>query len=476
MKFKLLLMAAACIGMVACSKDDAATPSADGSKQIVLKVNLPTTRAALTPDAPYEADGTSIESMNVFFTNANGIVQYAYKLEEEDIEKISDKVDPSPGLRFVGLENVTAVYIVANAPASVSLPGLGANMNTFSVELAKQAPSMGQNEMVFAGCDLDITPLTPDVNTPEIPTYDNGNKWNEGDQTYNADITIRPLISRIEWGKIETDTDGDKLVKVGEEYYLVEWSGWKAEVCGIYQSNVYGAESIFAAKPVPVDEEDDDIFFATPKGLNAIVEGEWATPSPTFIGWDAMKPVLTYNGYDNNADKYASVLPADYNAKVDQNPGQCVPFHFFVPFDVDGENPAVGTLDGAKEPHWHFLLHFEDPSAYNSSIKVYESDVNKTKGPQIDLNSNDSALSVASQFMFPVTTDGTAYVNVIDLFEGTSDKNVSYAPGKIYTTNVTLSPFNVTAGPVVVTDYNVIVKVTVADFATQAVTPEFDKN
>lgn len=38
-------MAAACIGMVACSKDDAANPSADGSKQIVLKVNLPTTRA-----------------------------------------------------------------------------------------------------------------------------------------------------------------------------------------------------------------------------------------------------------------------------------------------------------------------------------------------------------------------------------------------------------------------------------------------
>lgn len=73
-------MAAACIGMVACSKDDAANPSADGSKQIVLKVNLPTTRAALTPDAPYEADGTSIESMNVFFTNANGVVQYAYPL------------------------------------------------------------------------------------------------------------------------------------------------------------------------------------------------------------------------------------------------------------------------------------------------------------------------------------------------------------------------------------------------------------
>ena len=467
MKFKLLLMAAACIGMVACSKDDAANPSADGSKQIVLKVNLPTTRAALTPDAPYEADGTSIESMNVFFTNANGIVQYAYKLEEEDIEKISDKVDPSPGLRFVGLENVTAVYIVANAPASVSLPGLGANMNTFSVELAKQAPSMGQNEMVFAGCDLDITPLTPDVNTPEIPTYDNGNKWNEGDQTYNADITIRPLISRIEWGKIETDTDGDKLVKVGEEYYLVEWSGWNAEVCGIYQSNVYGAESIFAATPV-----NANTFFATPTAMNAIVKGEWK-PATTITGWDALKPVLTYNGYDNG---YASVLPADYNDKVDQDPGQCVPFHFFVPFDVDGENPAAGTLADANEPHWHFLLHFDNPSTYNSSIKVYESDVNKTKGPQIDLNSNDTALSVASQFMFPVTADKTAYVNVIDLFEGNTTTNISYAPGKIYTTNVTLSPFNVTAGPVVVTDYNVIVKVTVADFATQEVTPEFDKN
>lgn len=463
MKFKLLLMAAACIGMVACSKDDAATPSADGSKQIVLKVNLPTTRAALTPDDPYVAKRTTISSMDVFFTNTNGAVQYAYNLTGVDLTSITG----TTGLRFVGLENVTAVYIVANAPASVSLPGLGANMNTFSVELAKQAPSMGQNEMVFAGCDLDITPLTPDVNTPEIPTYDDG-EWENGDQAYNANITIRPLISRIEWGKIETVTDGKKLVQVGSDYYLVEWSDWDVEICGIYQSNVYGAESIFAAKPVPVDEEDDDIFFATPKGLNAIVEGEWATPSPTFIGWDALKPVLTYNGYDNG---YASVLPSDYNTN-----NKCVPFHFFVPFDVDGENPAAGTLADAKEPHWHFLLHFDNPSAYNSSIKVYESDADGTKGTEIDLNSDDAALSVASQFMFPVTADKTAYVNVIDLFEGTSDKNVSYAPGKIYTTNVTLSPFNVTAGPVVVTDYNVIVKVTVADFATQAVTPEFDKN
>ena len=462
MKFKLLLMAAACIGMVACSKDDAANPSADGSKQIVLKVNLPTTRAALTPDDPYVAKGTTISSMDVFFTNTNGAVQYAYNLTGVDLTSITG----TTGLRFVGLDNVTAVYIVANAPASVSLPGLGANMNTFSVELAKQAPSMGQNEMVFAGCDLDITPLTPDVND-DIPTYNNA-QWNEGDQTYNADITIRPLISRIEWGKIETDPDGKKLVKVGEKYYLVEWSGWNAEVCGIYQSNVYGAESIFAATPV-----DNGTFFATPTAMNAIVEGEWATPAQPATGWDALKPVLTYNGYDNNADKYASVLPANYNASV---PGQCVPFHFFVPFDVDGKDPAAGTLADANEPHWHFLLHFDDPSAYNSSIKVYESDADATKGAEIDLNSDNPALSVASQFMFPVTKDNIAYVNVIDLFEGNTTTNISYAPGKIYTTNVLLSPFNVTAGPVVVTDYNVIVKVTVADFATQAVTPEFDKN
>lgn len=458
-------MAAACIGMVACSKDDAANPSADGSKQIVLKVNLPTTRAALTPDAPYAANGTTIGSMDVFFTNANGVVQYTHNLTGGDLTNITG----TTGLRFVGLDNVTAVYIVANTPDDVDLPGVNENMNTFSVELAKQAPSMAQNQMVFAGCDLDITPLTPDVNTPEIPTYDDG-EWENGDQAYNANITIRPLISRIEWGKIETVTDGNKLVQVGSDYYLVEWSDWDVEICGIYQSNVYGAESIFAATPV-----NANTFFATPKGLNAIVKGEWATPSSTFIGWDALKPVLTYNGYDNNADNYASVLPSDYN--TNNNPiTKCVPFHFFVPFDVDGEKPAAGTLDGAKEPHWHFLLHFDNPSAYNSKIKVYESDVNKTKGPQIDLNSNDTALSVASQFMFPVTTDGTAYVNVIDLFEGTSDTNVSYAPGKIYTTNVLLSPFNVTAGPVVVTDYNVIVKVTVADFATQPVTPEFDKN
>lgn len=462
MKFKLLLMAAACIGMVACSKDDAANPSADGSKQIVLKVNLPTTRAALTPDDPYKADDTTIGSMNVFFTNANGVVQKACELTTDN-GYLTD-ITSTNGLRFVGLKDVTAVYIVANAPDGVVMPDEGDNMNTFSVELANQAPSMDQDQMVFAGYDLDITPLTPDVNTPEIPIYDNG-EWQSGDQAYNANITIRPLISRIEWGKIETVTDGNKLVQVGSDYYLVEWSDWDVEICGIYQSNVYGAESIFAATLV-----NANTFFATPTAMNAIVNGEW-TPATTITGWDALKPVLTYNGYDNG---YASVLPSDYNTN-----NKCVPFHFFVPFTIDSEekNQTMRvSLEADKEPHWHFLLHFDNPSAYNSSIKVYESDVNKTKGPQIDLNSNDAALSVASQFMFPVTEDKIAYVNVIDLFEGTSDTNVSYAPGKIYTTNVTLSPFNVTAGPVVVTDYNVIVKVNVADFATQPVTPEFDKN
>ena len=418
MKFKLLLMAAACIGMVACSKDDAANQSADGSKQIVLKVNLPTTRAALTPDDPYVAKGTTISSMDVFFTNTNGAVQYAYNLTGGDLTNIKG----TTGLRFVGLENVTAVYIVANANG-ITLPKKGDNMNTFSVTLAQQAPSMDQNQMVFAACDLDITPLTPDVND-DIPTYNNA-QWNEGDQTYNADITIRPLISRIEWGKIETDPDGEKLVKVGEKYYLVKWSGWNAEVCGIYQSNVYGAESIFAAAPVA-----DNTFFATPTAMNAIVNGEWK-PATTITGWDALKPVLTYNGYDNG---YASVLPSDYNTN-----NKCVPFHFFVPFDVDGKNPAAGTLDGAKEPHWHFLLHFEDPSTYNSSITVYNSNASGDKiGDPINLNSNDAALSVASQFMFPVTADKTAYVNVIDLFEGDTTTNISYAPGKIYTTNVLL--------------------------------------
>lgn len=455
-------MAAACIGMVACSKDDAATPSADGSKQIVLKVNLPTTRAALTPDAPYVEDGTSIESMNVFFTNANGVVKYRFNLKDGDLTNITG----TTGLRFVGLKDVTAVYIVANAPDGVVMPDEGDNMNTFSVELAKQAPSMDQDQMVFAGYDLDITPLAPDVND-DIPTFNNA-QWNEGDQTYNANITIRPLISRIEWGKIETDTDGYKLVKVGEKYYLVEWSGWNAEVCGIYQSNVYGAESIFAAAPVA-----DNTFFATPTAMNAIVNGEW-TPATTITGWDALKPVLTYNGYDNG---YASVLPSDYN--TNNTITKCVPFHFFVPFTIDSEEKnqtMTVSLKADKEPHWHFLLHFDNPSAYNSSIKVYESDADGTKGTEIDLNSDNAALSVASQFMFPVTKDNIAYVNVIDLFDGDTTTNISYAPGKIYTTNVLLSPFNVTAGPVVVTDYNVIVKVTVADFATQAVTPEFDKN
>lgn len=112
MKFKLLLMAAACIGMVACSKDDAANPSADGSKQIVLKVNLPTTRAVSGSwlDDNGGVTATNITVMDVFFTNANGTVLKHATLDDNTyIDAV--KTD---GLRFVGLDGVTAVYIATS--------------------------------------------------------------------------------------------------------------------------------------------------------------------------------------------------------------------------------------------------------------------------------------------------------------------------------------------------------------------------
>lgn len=202
MKFKLLLLSAACIGMIACSKDSLGDgPSADGSKQVVLKVNLPVTRAVDDTwlDNGGKPNETNISSIDVFFTNANGSVQKHYTLDANNNYLSAVQND---GLRFVGLKDVTAVYIAANIPASMNIKDIG-NVADFKVLISQQAPNMAQDDMIFAGCDLDLD-AGPDTDS-SIPTYDNVDNQDPtvpaaGDMVYAANVVIRPIISRMEWG------------------------------------------------------------------------------------------------------------------------------------------------------------------------------------------------------------------------------------------------------------------------------------
>ena len=471
MKFKLLLMAAACIGMVACSKDDAANPSADGSKQIVLKVNLPTTRAVsdswLGEDGAVQA--TAISSMNVFFTNANGTVQDQYTLSGDDITSVR-----TTGIRFVGLDDVTAVYIVTSLPSGIN-PATITNIQDFQVLLQQQAPSMAQGGTVFAGCDVDITPVEPDTDN-SIPTFGNTDNQDPtvpaaGDQVYqvyNAMITIRPIISRVEWGSITVQKEGSKTYEENGYTYRVSWSGYEPIITGVYQSNVYLIENIFGGTQTSA-------LFATPANWESIVNGAWTDPSISGItDWSAVNPVLAHTGYSGSA--YAALLPTGYNPKT-----ECVPFNFFVPFDP--KTPATTTSDDYVDnteiegtlqttPVWHFQLYYPDTDGYTIKVERKLTDAGDDTYVTV---TDDKALSLQGDFLYPASADHLAYANVVNLLDQ-ENAAIKYKPGKIYTADVNIAPYNVTLGFTPSQSYNVIVKVNVADFKTENVKPEFSKN
>lgn len=353
-------MTAACVGMIACSKDGTdGNPAADGSKQIVLKVNLPATRAVdgTWLDDQGKPKETTISTIDVFFTNANGTVQEHYKL---DTVNYLDAVQGN-GLRFVGLNNVTAVYIAANVPDE-SMRNIN-TMAEFKVLMNQQAPSMEQDKMIFAGCDRDL--IAGADTDASIPTYDNPDNQDPtvpaaGDMVYTADVVIRPIISRIEWGNIKVIDKGYKdFEQPDKSTYRVEWTGYAPTIVGVYQSNVYLAENIFGTTQASA-------LFATPANWTSIVNGAWVEPTPSIDGitWSNVNPSLAYSNYQN---KYAALLPDDYDGDK-----QCVPFHFFVPFDPtsseDDNKLMTGDMDG-KLPQWHFQLYYPNDSGYTITVK-----------------------------------------------------------------------------------------------------------
>lgn len=467
MKLRFLLLAVAGLGMFACAKDGAEGPAVpDGSKSIVLKIALPQTTRALTPDDPYTPDGTTISKIDVYFTDNNGIIQEAYSLTGQNLSSIK-----TSGLRFTGLENVARVYCVANS--NTGMIGKGNSIKSFTKALSEQIPDMDQNASIFVGYDADITPFVADTNKPEVPNYDTGsNAPGEGDQAYKAAVTIRPLISRIEWGKITIEESGHKVIydnqTPAQPKYLIAWEGWQPTLAGIYQSNVYLTSKIFA-DAIVADH------FATIDKDNDIVNGAWKK--------DPNGATLAYSNYGTSYNALFADL-GDYNTKAEAKTA-CVPFHFFVPFDAtatsadnDNDNDVNTTekFEADKKPLWHFQLQYDNKSSYQYTVYKYDAakgeDLSQYKKDGVEVT-GDEALSVSVDFIYPGNADNIAYVNVLKLLQ--SDAEIIYQPGKIYTVSeITLSPFNVSGSYTEVIDYNVIVNVSVADFESEAVTPGFN--
>ena len=155
-----------------------------------------------------------------------------------------------------------------------------------------------------------------------------------------------------------------------------------------------------------------------------------------------------------------------------------MPFHFFVPFDPksSNENNTEITGDMGVQPQWHFQLYYPDDRGYTITVKKKGAG-EKDDQFQVVPDDDDTALSLMGDFLYPAGRDRIAYANVVNLklTDNTENSDLTYRPGMIYTADIEINPYNVSLGFEDKDKYNVIVKVGVADFATQEVTPEFDK-
>lgn len=462
MKLRFLLLAVAGLGMFACAKDGAEGPAVpDGSKSIVLKIALPQTTRALTPDDPYAPDGTTISKIDVYFTNDNGTIEQSYRIADSGVGSNMEAITNGTGLRFAGLKDATRVYCVANSDEA--LIGQGNSIKDFSKALSVQNPDMAQSESIFVGYDADITPFIADTDE-DIPTVNDPDAPEAGDIAYQATITIRPLISRIEWGKITIQSEGGKKITYNGNDYFVVWQNWNPTLVGIYQSNVYLTSNIFADDNIVADH------FATPASMADIENGVWSG--------DTKGAILSYSNYGTSYDALFADL-GDYNTKAEAKTA-CVPFHFFVPFAATASSPSndVNTSEqfaADKKPHWHFQFHYESPS-YTVKVYNYDEDLGNdyTRYPTEGTPATgDDALKVEVGFTYPVGPGNLTYANVDKLLN--SGTEITYQPGKIYTIEeITFTPEIISAGLTPTTDYNVIVNVSVADFESVAVTPGFN--
>lgn len=453
--------------LASCSKDAAegGVTAPDGSKSIVLKISVPQVTRAITPDDPYKSGtgATTISSLDVYFTNANGTIEAVFSLDNTDAsDDYFDKITAEKGLRFVGLKNTTRVYCVANDPAEP----LAANSNVttqLSKKLDVQDPLGEQGQTIFVGYADDITPVILDTDK-DVPTYENATAPQEGDQVFTADITIRPLISRIEWGKITLLQQG--AVRVADNpNYVVVWNEWEPQLTGLFQSNVYLTSAIFGTTLV------SDLFATPASSSDNIVNGAWKT------GLYTGSPRLAHSGYTGSTP--GALLPADYDGTT-----KCVPFHFFVPFDATSDrasNDVNGTEQLVNTPCWHFQLYYpvDLQNDFTHKVCAYKAELgevtyeNYKDEPAV---SDDDALKLDVKLDYPVRQDGLAYANVVNLYQKSTTTPIVYQPGKIYTADVEIAPFNVSASFEEPDNFNVIVKVSVADFESKEVTPGFDQN
>ena len=498
----LALLASA--AFTSCEKTPA--PSADeGTKSIALSINFGGV-ATKTVDEDLEAGfapGDDYTSLQIYFTNDAGDIKYAYNATLSDAgqetpageiwDNLADAAN-SNGVKFIGLDAVSGVYVTANgelAPETITYGGAVAeNVNVSAInELLKieNIDATEANAMPYAGACIQLQPLGStqiSADAGEVVVGDGA----EGAEYWKAELSIRPVVSRFEVSKVgvktsgttyfkEVDNEGVKVLEPCDDTdpgvkYKVEWTGFDADLIGIYMSNFYKSSPLFPNKTV-IDDWTAELF-STPgfnEGVSPIAEGKWTGLS---VDQNGISYANYNSGYQDFTTKHKGSLTDATKYLFDgSSDAVVVPFNFFVPYSLtDRSANADGVVDlGAACPALHFQFKKPvNPTFSCTSVQYY------TSGSWQNVTDTNLEQQLQNAVAWPNSTDGIAYANVTKFFldeDHTTELKVK--PGLIYKVQeVVVEPVNLSVSTKDTDQFNVYVVVKVVGFDVRNVYPVFD--
>ena len=497
----LALVASA--AFTSCEKDPA--PVADeGLKSIALSINFGGV-ATKAVDNDLEAgfvSGKDYTSLQIYFTDDDGYIKYAYTANassQDDEKTIWDNLtNTSNGVKFIGLESVSGVYVTANAELQTDITYGGPvteNVNVSAINNLLKIEDIDGVEakmMPYAGACTQLQTVGSNnisATAGEVVVGDGA----DGAEYLVAELTIRPVVSRFEVNKVGVKTTGTTYFKESENEgvkvlepcasndqnvkYSVTWSGFDAELIGIYMSNFYKSSPLFPNKTA-IDDWTA-VLFETPgfnEGVSPISEGKW-----TALTDNAGISYANYNsGYGAFTTSYVGGTSGDNEYLFDGTTAAkpvVVPFNFFVPYsltDKGADADAVASFNNVVSPALHF--QFRKPANLNIT---YTSVQENTTGNWQNVTDDNLKQQLQNAVAWPNSTDaeGIVYANVTKFLttDGDESSAITIKPGLIYKIqDVIVEPVNLSVSTKLTDQFNVYVVVEVVGFDERNVYPSFD--
>lgn len=504
LNLSILVLAAGAVSVLSsCQKEPQTQPVTDeGVKSVALTLSLGSpsaTKEQNVVDDPYASGFDEFENISILFTDQDGVIRYAFKAENSDQSLDTDAGTiwdnlKAGGVRFIGLENISQIYVVANIPAdAMTFPENGimteaVNVTDINDDIALvDYFNLEQIKVPYIGADLAFEQLDAASVTGDAKVV----VGEDAGQYYKAEISIRPAISRFEVSKVTVVNSGTAYFKLAdsgvelesvetdaEADYKVEWSGFSPSLVGVYMSNFYTNTAYFPAAETTF--EGRWTAFETPSFENEtspITQGLWSSAALD----ETLNDLVSYSNYTSPDygllfdDTYSDVSGGTLFDGSKGGANKVIPFNFFVPYDLraTGEIDVYAT-DGSLTPKIHF--QFKEGGQISTTISV-----KNTSGGWETLDSDsDQYVQLNTMFAWPSVPggeDGIAFANVTFVTDQSDPEGsvLKLRPGFIYKVQeVKVSPVNI-SGSVTSSDLsNIFVTVKVVPFNTEDVYPVFD--